>query len=38
MVSFIVGTLAGLVIAGCTALIAKQTTLRDARDGTRGYF
>jgi hypothetical protein len=38
VVPFIVGTLAGLVIAGSAAVFAKQMLLEDARDRTGGYF
>jgi hypothetical protein len=38
MGTFILGTLGGLMIAGCAAIYAKQVLIEEARSRTDGYF
>ncbi|GJE10621.1 MULTISPECIES: hypothetical protein [Methylobacterium] len=38
MGTFILGTLSGLMIAGCAAIYAKQVLIEEARSRTDGYF
>jgi hypothetical protein len=38
MGTFILGTLSGLMIAGCAAIYAKQALIEDAKSQTDGHF
>jgi hypothetical protein len=38
MGTFFLGTLSGLMIAGCAAIYAKQALIEDASAKTDGYF